>query len=55
MTLFFLATLSNISENILDKFWPDTPLEFAAMGYYELTTIHLQQLKGMQSSKQGIR
>ena len=20
--------------NIWDKFWPDTPLEFAAMGYY---------------------
>ena len=23
-----------ISVDILDKFWPDTPLEFAAMGYY---------------------
>ena len=22
------------SVDILDKFWPDTPLEFAAMGYY---------------------
>ena len=36
MTLCFLATLTNmfISVDILDKFWPDTPLEFAAMGYY---------------------
>ena len=36
MTLCFSATLTNtfISEDILDKFWPDTPLEFAAMGYY---------------------
>ena len=23
-----------ISVDILNKFWPDTPLEFAAMGYY---------------------
>ena len=23
-----------ISVDILDTFWPDTPLEFAAMGYY---------------------
>ena len=23
-----------ISVDILDEFWPDTPLEFAAMGYY---------------------
>ena len=30
------ATLTNmfISVDILDTFWPDTPLEFAAMGYY---------------------
>ena len=36
MTLCFLATLTNmfISVDILDKFWPDTLLEFAAMGYY---------------------
>ena len=36
MTLCFSATLTNmfISVDILDKFWPDTPLEFAAMGYY---------------------
>ena len=36
MTLCFLATLTNmfISVDILDKFWPCTPLEFAAMGYY---------------------
>ena len=36
MTLCFLATLTNmfISVDILDKFGPDTPLEFAAMGYY---------------------
>ena len=36
MTLCFSETLINtfISEDILDKFWPDTPLEFAAMGYY---------------------
>ena len=36
MTLCFLATLTNmfISVDILDKFWPDTPLEFTAMGYY---------------------
>ena len=36
MTLCFSATLTNmfISVHILDKCWPDTPLEFAAMGYY---------------------
>ena len=36
MTSCFSATLTNmfISVDILDKFWPDTPLEFAAMGYY---------------------
>ena len=36
MTLCFSATLTNmfISVDILDTFWPDTPLEFAAMGYY---------------------
>ena len=36
ITLCFSATLTNmfISEDILDKFWPDTPLEFAAIGYY---------------------
>ena len=36
MTLCFLATLTHMfsSVDILDKFWPDTPLEFAAMGYY---------------------
>ena len=36
MTFCFSATLTNmfISVDILDKFWPDTPLEFAAMGYY---------------------
>ena len=36
MTLCFSATLTNIfiSVDILDKFWPDTPLKFAAMGYY---------------------
>ena len=36
MTLCFSATLTNmfISVDIFDKFWPDTPLEFAAMGYY---------------------
>ena len=36
MTLCFSATLTNmfISVDILDKFWPDTPLEFAAMAYY---------------------
>ena len=36
MTLCFSATLTNmfISVDILDKFWPHTPLEFAAMGYY---------------------
>ena len=36
MMLCFLATLTNmfISVDILAKFWPDTPLEFAAMGYY---------------------
>ena len=36
MTSCFSATLTNmfISVHILDKFWPDTPLEFAAMGYY---------------------
>ena len=36
MTLCFSATLTNmfISVDILDKFWPDTPLEFVAMGYY---------------------
>ena len=25
-----------ISVDILDKIWPDTPLEFAAMGYYRV-------------------
>ena len=36
ITLCFSATLTNmfISVDILDKFWPDTPLEFVAMGYY---------------------
>ena len=36
MTSCFSATLTNmfISVDILDKFWPHTPLEFAAMGYY---------------------
>ena len=36
MTLCFSATLTNmfISVDILDKFWPHTPIEFAAMGYY---------------------
>ena len=36
MTSCFSATLTNmfISVDILDKFWPDTPLVFAAMGYY---------------------
>ena len=36
MTLCFSETLTNtfISEDMLDKFWLDTPLEFAAMGYY---------------------
>ena len=36
MTFCFSATLTNmfISVAILDKFWPDTPLEFVAMGYY---------------------
>ena len=36
MTSCFSATLTNmfISVDILDKFWPDTPLEFVAMGYY---------------------
>ena len=36
MTLCFSATLTNmfISVNILDTFWSDAPLEFAAMGYY---------------------
>ena len=36
MTLCFSATQTNmfISEDILDKFWPDTPLEFSCMGYY---------------------
>ena len=36
MTLCFSATLTNmfISVDILDTFWPDTPLEFGAMGYY---------------------
>ena len=36
MTLLSLPTLTNmfISVDILDKFWPVTPLEFAAIGYY---------------------
>ena len=36
MTLCFSATLTNmfISVDIWDKFWPDAPLEFAAVGYY---------------------
>ena len=36
MTFCFSATLTNmfISVDILDKFWPDMPLEFAAMRYY---------------------
>ena len=36
MTLCSLPTLTNmfISVDILDKFWPVTPPEFAAMGYY---------------------
>ena len=36
ITLCFSATLTNmfISVDILDKFWPDTPLEFVAVGYY---------------------
>ena len=36
MALCFSATLTNmfISVDILDKFWPDTPLEFAGIGYY---------------------
>ena len=38
MTLCFSATLTNmfISVDILDKIWPDTPLELAAMGYYRV-------------------
>ena len=36
MTLCSLPTLTNmfISVDILDKFWPVTHLEFAAIGYY---------------------
>ena len=36
MTSCSTATLTNmfISVDILDKFWPDMPLEFAAMRYY---------------------
>ena len=36
MKLCFSATLTNmfISVDILDTFWPGTPVEFAAMGYY---------------------
>ena len=32
----FLGDTDNmfISVDIWDKFWPDTPLEFGAMGYY---------------------
>ena len=28
-----------ISVDILDKFWPDTSLEFAAMGYYGMALL----------------
>ena len=36
MTLCFSVTLTNmfISVDIWDRFWPDAPLDFAAMGYY---------------------
>ena len=41
MTLCFSETLTNmfISVDILDKFWPDTSLEFAAMGYYGMALL----------------
>ena len=52
MTSCFSATLTNmfISVVIMDKSCPDTPLEFAAMGYYGIA-LHKQFLKTVIPSR----